>query len=443
MKLIKSELAKLFIPFGWFWKRSLVMKLVIIAVLVGIGWFAIPKLFWSKTSQPQYQTAQAEIGTIIVSVNASGQITSASSAFITTEASGVVKNLYAKDGDTVKSGDKIADIDLDLVGKQKADQAFASYQSAKNSVESAKAAFFTLQSDMFTKWKTFLDLAQSGMYQNGDGTPRIDQRQLPQFMSTNDDWLATEAKYKNQQGVLAQAQTSLNSTWLSYQQSSPTIVAPISGTVTGLSLQVGSVITTNVSSTTNTVSAQKIASIKTSANPTVTINLTEIDVPKIKIGNKATVTLDAFADKTYTGKVVSIDTVGTVSSGVTTYPTVIQFDTQSPNILSNMSAQASIITEIKDNALLVPASAVQSQNGTQTVSIMRNGLPQQVPVETGLASDTQIEITSGLSVGDTIVTGTTTANINTAARGQTQSVFSGFGAGSLRGVGGGQNRAGR
>jgi HlyD family secretion protein len=102
-----------------------------------------------------------------------------------------------------------------------------------------------------------------------------------------------------------------------------------------LSLQEGSVIT----------GSQKIASIKTDAVPTVSINLTEIDAPRIKIGNQTTITMDAFPGKSFTGKVVSIDTVGSITSGVTVYPTVIKFDSANLDVLSNMSAQASIITK--------------------------------------------------------------------------------------------------
>ncbi len=125
-----------------------------------------------------------------------------------------------------------------------------------------------------------MDLVQSGIYQNSDGSPKTDFRQLPQFVSTQDDWLSTEAQYINQQNTIT-------ANWLSYQQSSPIIYAPISGTVTGFGLQIGSVITAQ-SNSSGTSTAQKIASIVTEAIPTVTVNLTEIDAPKVKIGNKVT-----------------------------------------------------------------------------------------------------------------------------------------------------------
>jgi len=158
--------------------------------------------------------------------------------------------------------------------------------------------------------------------------------------------------------------------------------------------------------------------------------LTQIDTPKVKIGNKATLTFDAFPNKTFTGKVVSIDTIGSVSSGVTTYPAVIKLDTQVPEIFSNMTTSATIITQIKDNVFLVPTSAVQTQNEQSTVRVLKNNKINQVTVETGLSSSTQVEITSGLSEGDTVITSVISSSQNgQTGSSQTQSPFSGIGGG--------------
>lgn len=405
-------------------------KLILILIIGGACVFGYTRLTAQKTDKPQYLTATAEKGTIVVSVTGSGQVSTANSAFITTQATGVVSEVLAQDGDEVKAGDVIAKIDPDLIGKQNEAQALASYQNAKNSLESAKATMYSLQSTMFGEWKSYYDLATNSTYQNTDGTPNNDNRALADFHISQDDWLAAEAKYKNQQNVVAQAQTSLNSAWLSYQHASPVIYAPITGTVTGLSLQVGSVISGS-SSTSGTTNSTRIASIKTKAPPTITINLTEIDVPKIKIGNKATITFDALSDKTFTGKVISIDTVGSVSSGVTTYPTVIRLDTNPETILGNMAASATIITQTKSDTLLVPTTSVTSQDGETSVRVLRNGMLTEVPVTVGLSSDEQTEILSGLSAGDTVVTSIIQATSNTTTQGQ--SIFGSFGGGRTGG----------
>ncbi|MBP6994288.1 efflux RND transporter periplasmic adaptor subunit [Candidatus Woesebacteria bacterium] len=422
-----------------FLQLPLIPKVVITLVVAAGLWFAYTKIYSQKTNQAQYQTAAVENGTLVVSVTGSGQVSTANSAAVTTQATGVVSEVLVQDGDEVKSGDAIAKIDPDMAGKQNEAQALASYQSAKNNLESAKSSLYTLQSAMLGQWKDHYDLATNSTYQNADGTPNNDNRALADFHISEDDWLAAEAKYKNQQNVVAQAQTSLNSAWLSYQQSSSTIYAPISGTISGLSLQVGSVVTGSSSSSSTTTSSTKIASVKTQAPPTITINLTEIDVPKIKVGNKATVTFDALTDKTYTGKVISIDTTGVVSSGVTTYPTVIRLDTDPGNILGSMAASANIITEIKQDILLVPNSSITTQNGISTIQVMKNNKVDTVNVEVGLSSDSQTEVLSGVSEGDTVVTSTIQSGTSPASQGQ--SVFSSFG--GARGSGGNFIRTGR
>lgn len=98
------------------------------------------------------------------------------------------------------------------------------------------------------------------------------------------------------------------------------------------------------SSTTSTINSSKVASIQTNSFPISQLNLSETDVLKVEIGQKATMTLDALPDKTFTGKVVGIDKTGSINSGVTNYPVTIQFDTSPNDILPNMSATGSTCT---------------------------------------------------------------------------------------------------
>ncbi len=411
---------------NWFNKKTLFVKIILVLVVLGIGGGIGYSLFGTKKSTTTYQTGTVEKGTLVVTVTGSGTVSSANNTNITTQATGVVSKLYVKDGDKVKSGDKIMEIDLDLDGKQTETQALSSYQSAKNNADSAQANMYSMQSTMFTNWDAFMKIAQNGTYQYENGSPNNINRSLPEFHIANDNWLAAEAKYKIQQNVVYQSQTALSSAWSAYQKASSTVYAPISGTVSGLALQEGSVITSNASSQNSNVSNTKIANVKTDATPIVSISLTEIDVPKVTIGDKATITLDAYPDKTFTGKVVSIDKVGSVTSGVSTYPTVIKFDTDTTTILPNMSVSANIITATKNEALMVPTSSIQQNtDGISYVQVMKNRKITDVTVEVGLSSDTQTEIVAGLSEGDTVITATITTS--TASTSNSTSPFSSFG----------------
>lgn len=406
----------------------LFLKVLIIIFIIGTVWYKVNRKSLANSQTQQPQTAKVEKGTLTVVVNASGTVSSQTSATVDTQASGVVKSVYVENGQKVASGDKIAELDLDLIGKQRSSQAYSSYLAAKNNLETQKINYYSLQNDLLNNWKDFMDIAQTPLFENSDKTPNTATRQLPEFMTTNNSWLSAEAKYKQQQNFVTQAQTALNSAWLTHQQSSSTIYAPISGTVTGLSLQVGSVLTAQ-SNTSGTATSQKIASIKTDASPVIQVDLTQIDTPKVKIGNKVTITFDALPNKTYTGKIISIDTIGSVNQGVTTYPAFIKLVTDVPQIYSNMTANANIITEIKDNVLLVPSSSIQNQNGNYTVRIMKNGKEVEINIEIGSQSSTQTEIISGLSAGDVVITSRQTSTSSRQSSNQTRSPFSGFGGG--------------
>lgn len=199
--------------------------------------------------------------------------------------------------------------------------------------------------------------------------------------------------------------------------------APFDGVITkitnkkGDSLSSGAVVAT-------LLTKQKIA----------TITLNEVDVVKAKSGQKATLTFDAIEGLSITGEVVELDSIGTVAQGVVTYGVKIVFDTQDERVKSGMSVSVAIITEARQNVLLVPNSAVKQQGGASYVEIapstplgaseggnvvslagssssgvILTSAPCNQTVEAGLSNDTMTEIIFGLNEGDNVVTRTITA----------------------------------
>lgn len=429
LKGIFSRLSKLK---DWILKASLKKKLAILAVVLVIGWFGGSRILGQGRSQPQYQTAQAEKGTLINNVTASGQITTANNVNITIQASGVVKEVLVKNGDTVTQGQTIATLTLDQASQQKQAQAYASYLSAKNSLDSANAKTNSLQAALFKANQTFIN----GSVARGLATDD------PTYIQENALWLQAEADYKQQQTVISAANSSLTAASLNLSQLSSTITAPVSGVVKGLTITPGAIITVSSGSSTSTSTSQVLGSINQPGSLQAQVNISEIDSVKVTEGQKVTMTLDVFPNLTFTGKVVSINTNGVVSSGVTTYPAVISFDTGNDHIYPNMAVNAKIIVSVKNDVVLVPSAAVQTTNGQSTVRVLRNSQISQVPVEVGDSNDTQIEIISGINEGDVVITGTTTPS-GTGSGGQgTTSPFGGFGGGrgGFGGAGGGQRR---
>lgn len=172
------------------------------------------------------------------------------------------------------------------------------------------------------------------------------------------------------------------------------LTAPFDGEIASVPLQKGEQASGIIATI---ITNQKIA----------TLSLNEVDVAKIKIGNKATLSFDAIDGLTITGEVADIDTIGTVTQGVVNYTVKIAFDTQDARVKPGMSANASIILEAKPDVLAVPASAIKTDNnGSYVQQLDAAGKPQNIPVTTGLTTDTQAEIVSGLKEGDSVVTQT-------------------------------------
>lgn len=173
------------------------------------------------------------------------------------------------------------------------------------------------------------------------------------------------------------------------------------------------------------------------------LSLNEVDVSKIKLGNKATLTFDAIDDLSLTGEVSEIDTIGTVSQGVVSYSLKVVFDSQDDRVKSGMTVNASIITDAKHDVLIVPLSAIKSQGENQYVEvfegasyseeesssgIVSNVAPSRISVVTGISDDSSSEIVSGVTEGQQIVIRSISSQSSTS---QTQSnAPSLFGSGS-------------
>jgi len=159
------------------------------------------------------------------------------------------------------------------------------------------------------------------------------------------------------------------------------------------------------------------------------ITLNELDVTKIKTGQKATLQFDAVDNLSITGDVVSVDSLGAVSQGVVSYDVKISFDVDDERIKPGMSVSVSIIIDSKSNVLTVPVSAVKTQGGTNYVEILSDGQLATKQVEAGLASDTMIEIKSGLNEGDAVITQTVTSASQKASASSNSGKNSGFSGG--------------
>lgn len=209
------------------------------------------------------------------------------------------------------------------------------------------------------------------------------------------------------------------------------LTAPFDGQIAAVNLQVGEQASGIIATL---ITNQKIAAL----------SLNEVDIAKIKIGDKATLSFDAIDALSISGEVAQIDTLGTVAQGVVNYAVKIAFDTQDERVKPGMSANASIVLEAKPDVLAVPVSAVKSDaTGSYVQQLDAAEKPVNIPVTVGLTTDTQAEILTGLKEGDKIITQTIKIDPNAApAAAKTTNPFAAPTGGGNRGGGGGGGRIG-
>lgn len=404
-------------------KKKIIFSLIVIALGIGI-WQLVTRL---QTKKVTYETATATKGTLVVSTAASGTITSGNYTNITTKVSGTVKKVYVSNGDTVKKGQKLADVTLDEYATERQASAWVSYLSAVEAVKDTKTAKVTADLKMWTDRQALLDAETTynsmvaGAWNpktNAEYTYNEKAIVTKQFQAAQLTFDSDQTKYNDSDADTANAQANVSSALEDYQENSATIVAPAAGTVSDLALFEGLAVAANSSTSSTTgstiVSSQTVGKINDPNGQLIaTVTMTETDVLNIKANQKVTITLDAYSDMTFTGKVLAVNTSGSVSSSVTSYPVTILLDQVSVPIYPNMAINADIITTSIADAIMVPSTAITTTNGTSNVQIMKNGKPVVTTVEIGTANDTYTVIKSGVSEGDTVVTSTIVASTST------------------------------
>lgn len=209
--------------------------------------------------------------------------------------------------------------------------------------------------------------------------------------ATKDEILAQEAKIKSAQANIESIEAQIAKT---------IIISPINGIVTKQDFKVGEIISANAPGI-SLISKEKFK---------IEANIPEADIPRIKIGNKAKVTLDAYGDdEIFDSEVVAIDPAETIIEGVATYKTTLEFLNGNGRIKSGMTANIDILSSQKNNALAVPTRAINEKDDKKIVQLLitdgKTESLKEVEVKTGLRSSSGlIEIIDGLNEGDKVVT---------------------------------------
>jgi len=218
---------------------------------------------------------------------------------------------------------------------------------------------------------------------------------------------ATELEIKNKQISVQQKYNSLLTAQESYNNCF--VKAPFAGTIASLDISKGDEVSTSTSVAT-IITEQQMASIP----------LNEIDAGQVAVGQQVVLEFDAIDDFSMTGEVVAVDAIGTVSQGVVSYNVDILFDVIDSRVKSGMSVTASIIIASARDALLIPASAVNEQNGVSYVQVLTNGQPEIRVVTVGITDDVSVEVLTGLTEGEEVITNSATVTTTTSTSGDSR-----------------------
>ncbi|WP_178987383.1 efflux RND transporter periplasmic adaptor subunit [Winogradskyella schleiferi] len=394
-----------------------IVVLILILLVVGskMGWFG------KKGNFKEVIENEVTIRDIVQTVSATGKIQPEVEVKISSEVSGEILELPFKEGQEVNKGDLLVRVNPDLI-QSAVNRSQASYQNVRAGLEQAEANLKQAKAD-YDRNKT---LFEKGV---------ISKATWDQSIAAYETAIAGKnSAYYNVQSAAAtvnEAKDNLNRT---------TIYAPMSGTISLLNVELGERVVG-----TQQMAGTEILRVANLKNMEVEVDVNENDIVKVQIGDSTIVEVDAYLKKEFKGVVTEIanSAEGTLAADqVTNFKVKVRIIEESYKDLTEgkpesyspfrpgMTATVDIITKIQKDAISVPISAIVIKTDTSStkkpysktvdngvddsaieeekfecVFINDKGKAKLKVVETGIQDDTNIEIISGLTKEDKIITG--------------------------------------
>jgi HlyD family secretion protein len=447
-------------------KRAIPILLVVIVLAVA-GYFGYQAWQRAQAAAAgSYQTAQVTRGTLSAIVGATGTVRANQSGILTWQASGRIGTILVKTGDKVTAGQGLAELDpkslpqsiilarADLVtakrnleSLQDSDVARAQAQqvlvAAQKELDDATTDRESLKYSRVTDdtkevARANLALAQEEVdkaqdfYDQVKDRPESDQlraqalsalanaKQDRDRKQANLNWMESgpdsldiaeaDARVELAQASLTDAErewerlkNGVDPQDVEAAQARVTAIeatidqvnleAPFSGTVTESRSKVGDEVAPG------TISFR----VDDLSHLLVDVQVTEVDINRITIGQDASLTFDAIQGQTYTGKVVEVAQVGQNAQGVVNFNVTIELTDADARVRPAMTAAVNLVTDTLEDVLLVPNRAVRLREGKRIVYLLTNGIPTETGITLGLTSDTFSQVLDGVSQGDVLV----------------------------------------
>ena len=298
-------------------RRSWVMATIVLIAVVGFGWW------WrahKAGAAPKYRTAEVDRGTIESVVSATGTIRPVVQVEVGSQVSGTVSQLFADYNSRVSKGQVIVQLEPSSFRARQV-QAEAAVTRAEASVKDGERAFARSQ-----------DLFKQSVLSQAD----LDAASVTLELR--------KADLKQAKAAMQAAQVDLDHT---------TIRAPIDGVVISRSVDLGQTVAASLQAPTLFTIAQDLTKMQ------VDTNVDEADVSRVKVGLRASFTVDSFPGQLFTGEIVQIRKAPQVVQNVVTYDVVVSAQNTDQKLLPGMTANVRIVTERKEDALRVPNAALR------------------------------------------------------------------------------------
>jgi len=397
----KKSKKKLFI-FGGI--GILVVALILIALLGG-----------SKENIIAVQTEKVARRNITQTVTATGTINPEFKVVITPEVTGEIMKLPVEEGDNVKKGDLLIQIQSKTYRAQK-ERADAVLLASRATLAMRKAELDKVKSD----YNRIKELHAKGLSSNAE------------LEASKSTYLSQKALYQAQESSVLQSKASVKEA--ADKLSKTSIYSPMDGTISQLNVELGErVLGSGFSQGTN------IMTVSDLNNMEATVEVDENDVVLISVGDTARIQIDAFGDKIFRGIVTKIGNTAK-TAGLGTQDQVVNFEVRiklidlDEDLRPGMSCTAKIETKTINNVLSVPLQSVTARNESELMNgkkkkkknnkpitvkkdtkskpklqeivfVVKNGKADIAKVKTGISDDNYIQIKKGLKKGQEVVTG--------------------------------------
>jgi HlyD family secretion protein len=339
------------------WKVWAAAGAVLVAAAGGGAWW-----WQSRTAEVSYRTAKIERGPLQATVSASGAVNPVTQVSVGTQVSGQIKELYVDFNTEVRAGQLIAQIDPETfeyrVRQAQADvdssmaavlTAQANSAAARASVSRSRVEFAEAQRDLDRKRmlveRQFIAQSEADKAQALVNTSRESLKAVEAQLGV------TEAQVKSAQANVAQRQAALAQARVDLQRTR--ILSPVNGIVIKRAVEKGQTVAASLQAPELFVIAQNLQDMQVDAS------IDESDVGRIRTGQRATFTVDAFPGQTFEGEIRQVRKAAVNVANVVTYVAVVGFSNTGGRLLPGMTANVRVVTEYRENVLKVPNAALR------------------------------------------------------------------------------------